>query len=144
MNSEIRHNRESTQMVLPGSFRKTRRTKTQPSQLNNFLLKESVVKVIEETSEACEELAKLRTDLQAGKEFFEKEQTCKTLSKEFKVVTMIKSLQAEMKDLNEIINVTHEKIHEKDLENQTLKDSISKFEIAFEEGRNSGCGCMII
>ncbi|OMJ76507.1 hypothetical protein SteCoe_24129 [Stentor coeruleus] len=144
MHSETRHNREATQIVLKGSFRKTRRTKTQPSQLNNFLLKESVVKVIEETSEARQELAKLRTDLQASKEFFEKEQTCKTLSKEFQVVSMIKSLQTEMKDLNEIINATHEKIYEKDLENQTLKDSISKFNIAFEEGRSTGCGCIII
>lgn len=136
--------REATQQVLPGSFRKTRRSKTQPSQLFSIAFKDPLVNICEESSSVEEEVVHTRKNLQETKGLYISKDQCQLASKEIQILSMIKSLKTEMRDLHDILSTTQAKIEEKNIENQVYKDSISRLQMMYEDGKNIGCQCNLM
>ncbi|OMJ77650.1 hypothetical protein SteCoe_22688 [Stentor coeruleus] len=138
------YHREATQQVLPGSFRKTRRSKTQPSQLSSITFKDPMMNICEESPSIEEELGYNRQDLQLTKGLYISKDQCQLKSKEIQILSMIKTLKNEMMDLHVLLTTTQEKIEEKNAENQIYKDSISRLQTMYDDGKNIGCQCNLM
>ena len=131
------------QVPLVNNPRKSKRSSTQPSQHDFYIFKESLVTIKEESLTAAEELRKLRNEIKKNEELIEAELYTKSLTKELEVINMLRELQTEMKELNSMINLTHEKIKSKESENNYLKEGIIQMKSMYENDQAVNCTCNI-
>lgn len=116
-----------------------RRPNTQPSKID-LNLKQSVNQIVEETSQAREDLIKMRLDLAAETSSY-KEKNSKNAMIDLEVVNIVKELQVELNELNEKIDLASSQIREKEIENFLLKQNISQILVHKENQKRLGCPC---
>lgn len=126
-------------MKLSTKYKPENITSKQASKIGPSL-KQSVDQIVEETSQAREELIKMRIDLAAESSLF-KEKNSKNAMIDLEVVSLIKELQIELNELNEKIDQANSQIREKEIENFLLKQNISQILTLNENQKYLGCPC---
>lgn len=131
-------------LALPGTHQRvSKRSSTQPCQINFYQFKETAGQIIEESSNVCTTLRSLRSEIKKSESQSDNEQNCRSFSKDLEMANVLKDLQREMAELNKIITCTHEKIKGKELENHLLQEGILQIKEIYAKDQGVNCACII-